>query len=137
MSMKYKIYLEKNLLVDVLKNKIGISELERLFIHEKTNEDFKFVKKVISNISDAQVNISVADLQSFINLMIVPNPDTAFRWAILTNSPSQAAFSLLIKENIYFNNIVGVFSTIEACNKFLNITFDEKEFNEEDYIILD
>jgi hypothetical protein len=137
MSMKYKIYSDRNLLVDVLKNNISLSDLEKLFLHEIENKNFKGVHKVISNIVDSKLDISFADLQNFINFMIKPDPDKSFRWAILTNEPGQAAFSLLIKEDKYFTNVVDVFSTLEACNKFLDISFDEKEFHDEDYTILD
>lgn len=134
--MKYKIYQDRNLLVDILEGNIGLPDLEQVFRHEIADVKFKCVHKVLSNIIDTQLNISLSELQTFINLMSTPNPDPSFRWAILTNSPDQTAFSFLIKENKYFSDIVGVYSTLEACNRFLNVSFDANEFLDEDYTIL-
>ena len=112
-------------------------ELEKVYLHETKNKDFIYVKKVISNIIDSNLILSLENVQDFLTLMISPNPDDIFRWAILTAKPDQTAFSLLLKENEYFDDVIGVFSTLEACNRFLNISFEEKEFGDEDYIILD
>jgi hypothetical protein len=137
MIIKYKIYTDRNLLVDVLSGNIGMPELEKVYLHETKNKDFIYVKKVISNIIDSNLILSLENVQDFLTLMISPNPDDIFRWAILTAKPDQTAFSLLLKENEYFDDVIGVFSTLEACNRFLNISFEEKEFGDEDYIILD
>jgi hypothetical protein len=136
MSMRYKIYQDRNLLVDILDGPIGLTDLEKVFRHEIGDERFKWVNKVLSNINDAQLNISLAELQTFISLMSTPNPDTSFRWAILTDKPDQTAFSFLVKEDKYFSDIVGVYSTLEACNRFLNVSYDATEFLDEDYTIL-
>lgn len=135
--MRYKIYVDRNLLVDVLEGSIELSDLERIFQHEVADTNFKFVNKVLSNISNAQLNISANEIEKFVNFMSSPNKNNSFRWAILTNDPKQTALSILIKETEYFNRIVGVFSTLKACNQFLNISLDNKCFSEDDYIILD
>jgi hypothetical protein len=137
MSIKYKIYSDRNLLVDVCEGEIGLPELEKLFLLETANEDFKYVHKVISNIIDSKLTITLEDVQSFLTLMISPDPDPSFRWAILTSKPDQTAFSLLLKEDKYFSDILGVFSTLEACTRFLNVSFEEKEFEDKDYIRMD
>lgn len=127
---KYKIYAEQNLLVDFMENNVSLSDLKELFVHTIADPDFRYVHKVLSNITKAKLNITVNELTEFINFIESPNPDASFKWAILTEKPNQTAFSLLIKEEPYFRNVVGVFSTLVACNKFLNINFDEKEFYE-------
>ena len=91
----------------------------------------------MSNVNNANFKISVEEMENFVKFMITPNPDSSFRWAILTKLPYQTVFSFIIKEHEYFKNIVEVFSTLEACNKFLNISFDNEEFYEEDYLNVD
>ncbi|MCA1758778.1 MAG: hypothetical protein LC658_03325 [Bacteroidales bacterium] len=135
--MKYKIYPDKHLLVDVMEGNIDITDLEKIFHHEILNADFKYVEKILSNISNAHPNISANDIQKFANLMVSFGSNSLLRWAILTEKPIQAALSFLIKENEFFSNIVGVYSTLEACNQFLNISFDMKCFYEEDYLVLE
>ena len=137
MKMKYKIYPERNLLVDIIYGNANLQDLEKLFVQEISNENFKSVNKVLSNILHTKFNVTVADLEKFIHLMIGPTPATGFRWAILTDDPFQTALSFLIKEETYFKNIVGVFSTLEACTAFLNISFDEKDFNEDGYLTIE
>lgn len=134
MKMKYKIYPERNLLVDIMHGEADLEDLEKLFLHEINDGNFKYVSKVLSNILSVKLIVTMEDLEKFIKLMIGPTPPTGFRWAILTDNPFQTALSFLIKEDKYFNNIVGVFSTLEACNKFLNITFSEKDFEGKDFI---
>lgn len=137
MRMKYKIYPDKNLLVDVLEGDIELVDLQKIFQIEVTNPNFKFVKRVLSNISNAQLNVSSDEVQKFANFMITPGQDNSFRWAILTNKPKQTALSFLLKENEYFDQIIGVFSTLEACNQFLNISLDNNCFYEDDYYVVD
>jgi hypothetical protein len=136
MSMRYKIYRDRNLLVDVLENNITLKELEKSFLVEINDENFKEVHKVLSNIQNAHLLVDVEEIYQFIKLMMTPNPDPAFRWAILTNSPNQVALSYLIMEDPYFHNVVGVFSTLEGCKNFLDVSFRREEFLDEDYIMM-
>ncbi|MFN8254107.1 MAG: hypothetical protein U0W24_00340 [Bacteroidales bacterium] len=136
MSIKYKIFPEQNLLVDVVKENVNLSDLMLLYKHEINNENFKYVYKVLSDISGAVFNITLNDILKFIESMISPNPDPAFRWAILTRNPQQTALSYIIKDHKYFSKILNVFSTLEACIAFLEVKFDENDFNDKDYLVL-
>lgn len=135
MKMKYKIYADKNLLVDVMEGDVFISDIEAIFIHEMSNPDFILVNRVLSNISNAKMNVTSDEIRKFANFMATPNKEQTnnFKWAILTNEPKQTALSFLIQEHAFFKDIIGVFTTLEACTDFLNITFVKQNFHDEDY----
>jgi len=136
MNMKYKIYVNKHLLVDVLEGTIILPDLDRLFRQEVSDPDFKFVNSVLSDISNAHLNVSIDEVQKFANILVSTDKDIPLRWAILTSEPKQTAMSFLLKQNEIFTNIVGVFTTLEACNQFLEQSIDKQCFYEEDYIVL-
>lgn len=131
--IKYKIYTDRNLLVDILENDIWLADLERLFLNEIADENINTVKKILSNVIKAIPLVSLEEMQKYVSLVQFKKHNSELRWAILTDHPSQTAFSMLIKESHEFIDIVGVFTTLEACNRFLNVTFDEVEFNDSDY----
>jgi len=137
MSIKYKIYHEQNLLVDIMDGLVGLPELEKVFRFEVADENFKGVTKILSSIVDAQMNVTLDDLQKFIAMLSTPDSNPAFKWAILTSKPDQTAFSILLKNDKHFIDIVGVFSTLEACNMFLEISFNQENFLDDDYVILE
>jgi hypothetical protein len=41
--------------------------------------------------------------------------------------------SMLIKKHAFFSHIIGVFTTLAACNRYLHISFNEDEFRDADY----
>ena len=131
--MRFKIYKEQRLLVDVLEGRTELADLKAIFSREAASEDFFHVKRVLSNVRKADFQFSPAELKSYIELVFNTNPDPDVRWAILTSSPTQVAYSLLMKKEEYFNKIVGVFSTVEACCDFLDVTFSEEQFAEAGY----
>jgi hypothetical protein len=137
MGMKYKIYHERYLLVDVLDNTINLRDLKHLFDHEITNEHFPLVKRVLSDISKSDPEITSEEIYSFVKMIISPIPPDDFRWAILTKEPLQAALSFLVMDDKFFRGYVGVFSTMDAAVKFLDVTFHPKELNDPDYIFLE
>lgn len=139
MKMKYKIYADRNLLVDIMEGDVFISDIEAIFKHEMSNPDFILVNKVLSNISNAKMNVSSDEIRKFANFMATPNKelDRCFKWAILTNEPKQTALSFLIQEHAFFKDIIGVFTTLEACTDFLNISFGKQNFNDVDYYDLE
>jgi len=137
MSIKYKIYSETNLLVEVISGKVTLEDLKKLFMHIINNEEFSNVNKILSNILNAEIDITIQDLRAYINLLSAPGQKSEFRWAILTTDPKHTAFSMLLKADGYFSQIVGVFSTLESCLKFLNIQLDQKEFYNTDFIVIE
>lgn len=139
MKMKYKIYVDEGFLVDVMQGEVYLQDLERIFQHEMLNPDFIYVNRVLSNISNAKMNISSDEIRKFASFMAAPgkDPNKSFRWAILTNEPKQTALSFLIQEHEFFKDIIGVFSTLDACTEFLGITFEKQNFEEEDYLKLE
>jgi hypothetical protein len=135
MSMKYKIYEEQSLLVDILTGDIQFSDLIDITAIEIEDKKFQLVKKILSNIVDANLTLSPSEMESFISFLKNPDMDKSFRWAILTNNPHQTALSFLIQNDPAFKKNIGVFSTVTACNSFLGISFNEKGFQDDDYIV--
>jgi len=134
MSIKYKIYPARNLLVDVLKENISLNELKISILQKKNNSDYIYVSKVLTNIIDTNFDLSTNDLYRFLSFIIPQTSNSYFRWAILTDKPRETAFALLVKNNDFFENRVEVFTTLNACNKYLDILFEKDEFKDDDYI---
>jgi len=134
MGMKYKIYPERHLLVDVLHNTITLRDLEQLYNHEISNRYFPAVKRVLSDISNSEPELTSEEISRFIKMIISSAPPDDFRWAILTREPLQAALSFLVMDDEFFRGFVGVFSTMDAALKFLDVRLHPKELNEPDYI---
>ncbi len=133
--MKYKFYPEQNLLVDVCTGIMTYDNMKELFLQEIANPDFKSVHKILSNIIDSDLAITVEEIEEFAKFMSSPGENPQARWAILTDKPDQVSFSLLLKKTPFFKNIIGIFSTIKACSDFLDISFSMENFKENDYII--
>jgi len=123
--------------VDVLNGKIGMKEMQNLLQHEMEDCDFNIVRRALSNVVNVQPDLSLTELQGLIEMMSSPDPEPDFRWAILTGNPMQAAFSTLVQGDRYFSDIIGVFSTLDACCRFLGISFDESEFFNDDYSLVE
>ncbi|MCB1173452.1 MAG: hypothetical protein KDK39_07805 [Leptospiraceae bacterium] len=136
MAYKYKIYPDRDLLVDILEGEISAADLQGIYTHEIGDPDFKHVKKCISNIENAVFSFPVQELKKFIEFMIEPNPDPEFRWAILAGAPTETAFAVLIQRDPYFSDKVGVFSTLKACTAFLDRPYQRLEFEDPDFLIL-
>lgn len=134
MKIKYKIYPERNLLVDVSIGDIQLSDLQDISLIEMNDKQFPVVKRILSNIVDANLNVSALEVESFVSFLANPDKDTSFRWAILTDNPQQTALSFIIKFDPAFADIVGVFSTLHGCVEFLGVPFNDEEFQDSDYI---
>ncbi|HLO57882.1 MAG TPA: hypothetical protein VK179_04020 [Bacteroidales bacterium] len=132
-SIRYKIYQDRNLLVDVIENHVRLEDLRDVFFSESSDPDFIHVHKALTNAVNADPGLSVNELQTLIPMLQLSDQKTGFRWAILTDKPKQTTMSMLIKKDPYFRHIIGVFTTLAACNSFLHLTFDESEFNDADY----
>jgi len=137
MGHRYKIFTDRNLLVDVMEGPVRLIDLERIYKHEIGDENFKHVRKILSNIVDADFQLSMEEVNRFIEMMMQPDPDPSFRWAILTNTPRETALSMILKSEAYFNNVIGVFYTLNECNRFLDISFKSDEFDGDNYVYLD
>ncbi|HLO57885.1 MAG TPA: hypothetical protein VK179_04035 [Bacteroidales bacterium] len=135
-SIRYKIYEDRNLLVDILEKEIALADLKRLFLSEISDEKINTVTKILSNVILAKPLVTLEEMQHYVTLVESEKHDSNLRWAILTDEPFQTAFSMLIKEAPSFANTVGVFTTLEACTHFLDINFEETEFSDSDYKIV-
>jgi hypothetical protein len=136
MSIKYKFYKEEKLLVEVLESGIEYSDLmlimETLVIESIHNGTFR----IISDIRNAHFNFSVDEIVRFANNFHYLESDSPMRWAILTLRPEHVAYSELLKSNEILNQFVGVFSTFNACSKFIGVNYTEFRFKKDSFEIL-
>ena len=136
MSLKYKIYPEKSLLIDELNGSISYKELLDFHSTYRNDKNLISVHKVLTNLYGVNFKLSVNEMEAYIEVLKEEPLPPNFIWAILTVTPTSTMFSILIQQEPHFKNKVGVFTTIEASLKFLNIEFDENVFNKDDYKIL-
>ncbi len=136
MGIKYKVYREEGLLVDVFEGNISLSDIMEIYRIEHENIDFFTTTKAVSDIRKAKFKISLDEVKSFIKFMQNPNNNTNFRWAVLAQNPMQTALSILVRMDNYYRDIFKVFSTLEGCNTFLKTNYTEENFNESDFIIV-
>lgn len=137
MSLKYKIYSDRSLLVDVLKNTISHAILRKFQKTYRNELEIKKVTKVLTKLVDTKFEMSINEMMAYVEELKKETIPPNFKWAIVTENPNSTMFSMLIKEEPYFNDKVGVFSTLNASLEFLNVDFAENEFNDPDFKILD
>ena len=137
MSLKYKIYADRSLLVDVLKNSISPAVLKEFHTSYRNESEILTVTKVLTHLVDTNFEMSLDEMMDYIEELIKEELPPNFKWAIITENPSSTMFSILIKEEPYFKGKVAVFSTLEASLDFLNVNYRESEFNDVDFKILD
>jgi hypothetical protein len=135
MGAKFKIYPERELLVDFLTGDVDLEVLKELLMAEQRDEGFHWVKKVLSDIRNATPKVALEDIQDYLGILRKIPLDPEFRWAILTTTPYQTALSILISKDPFFLKFVGVFTSLNACTGFLNLTFKEIEFEDKDFNI--
>jgi hypothetical protein len=136
MACKYKIYPERNLLVDVMTGDISFDELVHLSLTEIHDPDIQGTFRIISDITDANLAMRVDQMKEFIGHLKDPQINSKFRWAILTASPYSTAISMILAQDPGFIDLVGVFSTLEACCDFVGVKFVSSEFSDSDFKIL-
>ncbi|MCG6186816.1 hypothetical protein [Maribellus maritimus] len=137
MSLKYKFYKDRNLLVDVFEGELRLSDFRKLYIAERENLDFSEINKSISDLRSIKLKASLAEVKDFLKFMQPANDNKTSKWAVLTESPIQTALSLMLRMDSRYKDIVRVFSTIEGCNTFLNVNYSEREFEDEDFIVVE
>lgn len=134
--LKYKIYPERFLLVDVLISKITTSQLYDFHQLYRADEKIIGIHKVLTNLIDANFVMTLDEMLNYIEELKKETIPPNFKWAILTESPNSTMFSILVKEEPYFKNKVEVFSTLKASIAYLEINFKENEFDDEDFVLM-
>jgi hypothetical protein len=136
MRMKYKIYGDRNLIVDVLE---GLITIDDLFRHNKylvENEDVKNIERVLTNVVNAEFNFTKNEFDEYIR-KLVERQITPVRWAIYTASPKHVVYSQFIKFTEKYRKSIKIFSTIEGCINYLEVLYNIDEFNDADFISMD
>ena len=113
-----------------------VKDITELYRFEQENIDFLKINKSLSDIRKAKLKLSINEVKSFTKFMQNPNDNRDYKWAVIANNPLQTALSLLVSMDKYYRDIFKVFSTLQGCRAFLGVTYEEEEFNDEDFIIL-
>lgn len=121
-------------MVDVCTGPLTFADLKRLTMIEKSHPDFLEVDRILSDISEADLIVNANDIEEFASLLSTPGTDSTARWAILTAAPNHVALSMLLKTNLDQFQAVEVFSTLNACNTFLEIKYRDEQFDEEGFV---
>lgn len=136
MELRYKIYPDRKLSVDVLKGEINVESIMKVLNAISCDKNFKDVEIAITNLRDANLNVSVNDFDRYLVELKKDPKSQNIRWAILTSNPGSTAFSMMINQDPMFADKVAVFSTLKAVNNFLGIHYKEGEFDDADFICL-
>ncbi len=67
--MKFKIYPDQNLLVDVCTGSLKYEHLTELVLHEINDPNFGSVNRILSNIADASFEITAQELEEFAKMI--------------------------------------------------------------------
>jgi hypothetical protein len=124
--MHYKIYKDQNLLIDYMEGDVNLQMLIDITLTEQADPDFIYVKRILSDIRNAKLNVSVDQLNQFLGFLKSGESTPDFKWAIVTENPRSTALSLLLKNDVFFSKVIGVFSSVKAAAEFLNVVTDEK-----------
>lgn len=136
MNLKYKVYPERKLLVDVFEGELRISDIQKINQDEKGNVDFTKINKSISDIRKARLRISLKEVKDFIKKMKPANTNKDTKWAILTQNQIQTILALMLRIDSRYKNNVRVFLSLNDCNNFLGINYSEKEFDDDDFVFV-
>lgn len=136
MILKFKIYSNQNLLVDVLSGNISLKQLYKLHESYLNDKNIGCVHKVLTNVCAANFEFGLTEMYQYIEEIKRKAMSSNLKWAIITDLPNSTMFSMLIKEDLFFKNKVQVFSTLPASTKYLGINFNAENFNDSDFTII-
>jgi len=137
MEIKYKIYPEKKLLVEVISGTITLKNLKKLFKTVSSDKQFMDFDKVLTNVSQAKFKISIFEVDEYLKFVKSIVKDREVKWGIITSKPRATALSMLITIDPTFKKKTKIFSTLNACTNFLNVSIEEIDFLETDFKTVD
>jgi len=136
MGLRYKIYPELELLVDVVEGETSFLQLKELFLKMAADHRFGSVKKVITDISNASFKVKLSEVDDFVKVIDLPIVDEEFKWAIRATRPLPTALSYLVSISPPFRNKLSIFSTIEGCSNYIGVPFTHEEMTGDDFVVL-
>jgi len=137
MIAKYIIDSNLNLLVEVFHGEIYLKELDIIINEQMKNADFKSVSKVLTDSRLANILLNPMQIDEYIKGLKVQIEEINLVWAIVVNDPHSTALSFVIKNDSFFKNRVGVFSSIEAASDFLLLNLSQKDLDTYEYTIIE
>jgi len=136
MLSKFKIIPEQQLLIDYIEGDVSFQSLMNFHLQERNHQKVGYVKKVLSNILNANFLFSPHDIANYTQELKITSSNIDLKWSILTNSARPTALSQILKEDSFFFNKIEVFSTLEAACQFLQIPCKNDIFNQNGFEIV-
>lgn len=134
MSLKYKIFDDKALVVNKLSGDLGLDTVNSFFSRIIKDERFSTVTLAITDITKAHFSINLSEVDDFVDFVRHSGVPDQFRWAILSTRPLPTAIAYLVSIAPLFRNRVAIFSTLEGCCTYLGTELTEQEFNDGSYL---
>ena len=105
MELKYKIYPEKKLLVEVIAGTFTFDDLKKLFIAISTDKQFMEFDKVLTNLTNAKFKVSLFEVDEYLKFIKTTVKDREVKWGIITTRPKATALSMLVAIDPVFKKI--------------------------------
>ena len=137
MDLKYKIYPKQKLLVEVISGNYTFQDLKKLFITVSSDKQFEDFDKVLTNLTNAKFKVSLFEVDEYLKFIKSIVKEREVKWAILTSKPKATALSMLISFDPVFKKNTKIFSTLNACTNFLDVSFEEQDYFDTDFHIID
>lgn len=104
---------------------VNLQMIIDITLKEQSDPEFAHVKRILSDIRNAKLNVSVDELNKFLSFLKSGDGLPDFKWAIVTSNPHSTALSILLQQDEFFRKVVGVFSSVSAAADFLGVIADE------------
>lgn len=137
MKAKYKIYTTCGLLAEAFFGEINLQDLLDINQHQHQQKNYGCVKIVLSDARQCNIKMTIDELSAYIDELKKIMSKKPLRWAMVSYRPSNTALSMIIKDDAFFDNRVGVFSTMEAAIRFLNIDMGVSDVLKSNYQIVE
>ncbi|GEM_PF-2007353 len=137
MKLEYKIDSKQKLLIEVITGTFNFSQLKKLLTHISSDKQFSDFDKVLTNLTNAHFKISLFEIDSYLKFIKEIVKDKEVKWALLTSKPKATALAMLISFDSSFKKSTKIFSTLEGCTNFLEVSINENEFSKDDFISVD
>jgi tRNA uridine 5-carbamoylmethylation protein Kti12 len=137
MKAKFKYYPENQLLAEAFYGLIKLDDLHKINQQQAKQINLESVRKTFSDIRNANLVLSLNEINSYTKELKKLMQKMNFQWAIVTDQPQTTALSLLIKNDPFFDNRIRVYSTITAAFVFLGIESPPNSILRSDYFIVE
>ena len=136
MELKYKIYSEKKILVEIISGVVTFEDFKKMFVTLSADKHFMEFDKVLSDLTKATLKVSVFASDTFLKFIKSIVNDREVKWGIITTNPKATALSMLVTIDPFFRKHTKIFSKLDACTSYLNVSFEESIYSDCSYLTI-